>query len=198
MASKATVKDKRRRNLSDTRARILGAAKQRFSVSNYEQVGVRDIAADAGVDPALVNRYFGSKEKLFTEVITGVFDLNTHLPADLKVDELGQHLANNLMRPEDPNNKDCDPLHLLLCSAVSPHASPAISTTFHAEFVKPLAKLIGGPDANLRAALICSYAIGFLTMRLALRSPAIKPKDTRKALELLGRAIQDCLKPSSA
>ena len=75
-----------------TRARILAAARIRFSSNNYESVGTRDIAADAGVDAALVNRYFGSKEKLFLEVIEGGFRVDEHLSDNL--DELGAHLVN--------------------------------------------------------------------------------------------------------
>ena len=60
---------KRRRDAADTREAILEAATRRFATHSYEHAGVREIAADAGVTAALVNRYFGSKEKLFDEVI---------------------------------------------------------------------------------------------------------------------------------
>ena len=45
------------------------AATRRFATQGYERAGAREIAADAGVTAALVNRYFGSKEGLFAEVI---------------------------------------------------------------------------------------------------------------------------------
>ena len=69
------------RNAGDTRARILAAARVRFSRDAYENVGTRDIAADAGVDAALVNRYFGSKEKLFDEAIQDAFAIKDHFDA---------------------------------------------------------------------------------------------------------------------
>ena len=69
------------RNAGDTRARILAAARVRFSRDAYENVGTRDIAADAGVDAALVNRYFGSKEKLFDEAIEDAFAIKDHFDA---------------------------------------------------------------------------------------------------------------------
>ena len=52
----------RGRNAAATRQAILDSARWCFSRDGYDQVGVRDIAARAGADPALVNRYFGSKE----------------------------------------------------------------------------------------------------------------------------------------
>jgi AcrR family transcriptional regulator len=189
------AKTKRSRNSEDTRARILKAAKIRFSIDNYDHVGVRDIAADAGVDAAMVNRYFGSKEKLFMEAIIGVFRLDKHLPEKPSLDKLGSQIAADLMSEDDccKWNDDCDPLQLLLRSAVSPTASSAVSEVFHNEFVLPLAKLIGGPNAKLRAAVICAYAIGFGTMRVIMKSRAIKPKDTKMAAALLAKSIQACV-----
>ena len=57
-----------------TRAAIFEAATRRFAYQGYEHAGVREIAADAGVDAAMVNRYFGSKEGLFAEVVEHAFD----------------------------------------------------------------------------------------------------------------------------
>ena len=63
---------RRRRDAAATREAILEAATRRFATQGYERAGVREIAADAGVTAALVNRYFGSKEGLFAEVIQRV------------------------------------------------------------------------------------------------------------------------------
>ena len=65
----ASTSPKRRRDAAATREAILQAATHRFTTKGYERAGSREIAADAGVTAALVNRYFGSKEKLFGEVI---------------------------------------------------------------------------------------------------------------------------------
>src|SRR5919197_3958281 len=48
-----------------SRAAILAAARDRFAADGYEKATIRAIAADARIDPALVMRYFGNKEKLF-------------------------------------------------------------------------------------------------------------------------------------
>src|SRR5882724_4641435 len=47
-----------------TRAAILAAARERFATDGYERATIRAIAADATVDPALVMRYYGTKEGL--------------------------------------------------------------------------------------------------------------------------------------
>ena len=59
----------RRRNASATQAAILSSARQAFARAGYDRVGVREIAKDAGVTAMFVNRYFGSKEQLFAEVV---------------------------------------------------------------------------------------------------------------------------------
>ncbi len=74
MNERAAEPGPRRRGSTATREAILEAAAGRFASSGYAGAGVREIAADAGVTAALVNRYFGSKEGLFTEVIEQAFD----------------------------------------------------------------------------------------------------------------------------
>jgi len=190
---------KKLRDAAKTRERILEAAKTHFFKNSYENVGVREIAADADVDAALVNRYFGSKEKLFTEVVTSVFCKEHHTskehPISMDLDKLGENLARHVMTGchERDSEKEFDSLQLLLRSAVSPTASPIIAKIFHDEKVLPLAEQLGGEDANMRAGLIISYFIGLLTMRVALKSPTINPADTEKIVKLLGSAIQTCV-----
>src|ERR1700710_1843272 len=65
----ATPAPTRRRDAAPPRAAILEPARQAFARAGYDGAGVREIAAGAGVTAMLVNRYFGSKEKLFAEVV---------------------------------------------------------------------------------------------------------------------------------
>lgn len=181
------------RNAAQTRERILAAARARFSRHSYENVGTRDIAADAGVDAALVNRYFGGKENLFAEVIENGFRLEDHLPDNL--DDLGSYLAMQVLAEGDNDEAEAfDALRVLLRAAGNPAIAAVVSERFHAEFVLPLAKLLRGRDAELRAALIASYVIGLATMRHGLDSPALSGAATRKAANIVAAAIQACVK----
>jgi AcrR family transcriptional regulator len=63
--SEGAVRRGRRPGAPDTRAAILAAARERFAASGFARTSVRSIAADAGVDPALVHHYFGTKDELF-------------------------------------------------------------------------------------------------------------------------------------
>lgn len=52
-----------------TKARILAAARELFAARGITEVTVRDIAAVAGVNHALVHRYFGTKEEMVAEIL---------------------------------------------------------------------------------------------------------------------------------
>src|SRR5271170_5768095 len=59
----------RKRDAEATRAAILAAAKKHFAKSGYDGAFLRDIAADAGADAALINRYFRGKDGLFAAAL---------------------------------------------------------------------------------------------------------------------------------
>src|SRR5258706_11761494 len=73
----------RRRNAAATREAILASARQAFARAGYDGAGVREIAAGAGVTAMLVNRYFGSKEQLFAEVIAATMAAPTILTKEI-------------------------------------------------------------------------------------------------------------------
>ena len=91
-------------NAAATRQAILEAATRRFATQGYQRAGVREIAADAGVTAALVNRYFGSKEGLFAEVIGRALDIR-HLIQGQRGD-LADYLARVMVYGrEDPRDR---------------------------------------------------------------------------------------------
>ncbi|MFF3754843.1 TetR/AcrR family transcriptional regulator [Streptomyces sp. NPDC002018] len=63
----------RKRDSAATKRAILDAAREVFTRSGYAAAGMREIAGLAGIDPRLISRYFGSKEKLFTQVVEEAF-----------------------------------------------------------------------------------------------------------------------------
>ncbi len=88
------------RNAAATRANILRAARDSFGKQAYEQVGLREIGADAGIDAALICRYFGSKEELFAEALasTGKEPMQT-LGGDRAT--FGDRVARTMLVPDD-------------------------------------------------------------------------------------------------
>ena len=64
--------DREKTRAQRTRQQIFDAACERFAEVGYEATTIRSVAKTAGVDPALVIRYFGSKQGLYDEVATGI------------------------------------------------------------------------------------------------------------------------------
>ena len=84
---------------SDTRERILVSARELFAQNGIDKTSIRAVAAAAGVDPALVHHYYGTKQQLFAAAI--------HIPIDpmavigplreTPVDEIGHTLPRLLL-----------------------------------------------------------------------------------------------------
>ena len=89
---------KRPRNAAATRQAILASARVAFARAGYEGTGVREIARGAGVTAMLVNRYFGSKVKLFEEaVVETMATTAVVMPEILKTPASGNAIARALV-----------------------------------------------------------------------------------------------------
>ena len=174
-ANEGTCSPPRGRNAAATRQAILDSARWCFSHDGYDQVGVRHIAARAGADPALVNRYFGSKKGLFAEAVSAKFDLNEIIAGDRAL--LGERLARYVLQKKTPSN-GYDPLVALLRSSSSEVAGGMLRDALVDGFVRPLAARLDGPDAMPRAELMGSILLGLLVYRTVIGG-AIPQNDER-------------------
>jgi AcrR family transcriptional regulator len=192
-----TVDNKRkapRLSAAESRARILAAARIAFTRAGYDTVGVREIAAAAGVDPAMVPRLFGSKEALFTLIADQAFSLEPAFEGP--IEGLGERVARHLLGPIRKTDPEAfDEFQFLLCSVGSPVAAQILSAALHADLIVPLSKRMSGADAEVRAALITAYVLGFAVLRAALGSPAIDTAEPDFVITKLGNAIQASLAP---
>ena len=161
-------KETSKRDAEASRARILEAAKIRFSQNSYEGAGIREIAGDAGVDPALVMRYFGSKEGLFREIASSAFDADDILSGGISA--LPQQAAEMLMGTLDSAEwrRGYDPLRLLLASIGSPAAGPILSDYLDRDFVGPIAAAMDLKERDERAVILAAQILGFALVRIAL------------------------------
>lgn len=176
----------RRKCAQTTRGAMLAAARSRFLTDSYENVGLRDIARDVGVDVALVSRYFGSKEELFREVLRGggerKFDEN--LPRE----ELPDHLVSMIMAKDESGDREpVEKLLIILRSASSPIASGIVHDAFRGDVLEPLADLIGGPHASVRASLALAMALGSTILCTIM---SVEPLNEADADVLRGRLRQ--------
>jgi AcrR family transcriptional regulator len=157
----------RPRNAAQTRADILASARRRFATEGYERTTLRAIAADVGVDAAMVTRYFGSKQDLFAAAVDFVIELPDLSNVD--PDEVAGLLLPRFFAVWEEDEKF---LALLRAAMTSPVAADALRRVF-AEQVAP--KLIAAtPDNPIpRIGLMGAFVIGLATTRYVLRNPPI-------------------------
>jgi len=143
---------------------MLAAARSRFLEESYDNVSLREIAGDAGVDVALVNRYFGSKEGLFKEVLSSgkkKFDGNR------TADEMPAYLAGIIIDDDcgDEPNENVERLLIILRSASSAKAAEIVRQSMIEDVLDPFVKLIEGNDPQMRASLCMALIMGAKVQR---------------------------------
>jgi AcrR family transcriptional regulator len=157
----------RTRNAGATRADILAAARRRFGADGFERTTLRAVAADVGVDPALVIRYFGSKQELFAAAADFTLDL-----PDLRGVDPDGIAAALLPRFFAVWEDDTTFVALLRAAMTSPVAAQAMRQVFAAQVAPALAAVT--PDhPGERAGLLGAFVIGLATTRYVLANPAV-------------------------
>jgi AcrR family transcriptional regulator len=162
--------ESRIRNAAATREKILASARARFLLESYDTVGLRDIAGDAGVDVALVGRYFGSKEELFKEVLRA--GRGALVTPGTRLADLPSYLASVVTRESGPDPEEVDSLLIILRSVSSPKAAAAVRDAVRADVLEPIAQMLSGEDAELRASFTLSILMGTTILRTIM---AVEP-----------------------
>src|SRR5688572_69165 len=126
----------RAKSAAATKQAMLEAAHGRFLRESYENVGLREIAGDVGVDVALVSRYFGSKEDLFREVL-GMGSNKEIFPAEIANDAIPAYLAALFLAQDDDPDERVERFLILLRSASSPVASQIVREALRRDVLMP-------------------------------------------------------------
>jgi AcrR family transcriptional regulator len=178
----------RTRNAATTRAAILAAARGRFAEEGYDVATVRAIATDAGIDPALVLRYFGSKEELLAAVLVECGTICDILNGPRE--EFGARAAKSLLA--DPVDSDkLTVLQIILRSGSSPKAGPMIRANSQTSFYEPMEAWLGGEDAPIRARALGAIIMGAAMSRGIDDNYGLDDEgDRRKLCERLAEILQ--------
>ncbi|OMC29625.1 hypothetical protein A5740_17810 [Mycobacterium sp. GA-1841] len=161
-------------------------AVKRFWRDGYASTSVRAIAGDVGVDPALVIRYFGSKENLFLETlpVQGFWDDVLSGP----LESLGADLVEFVLSRA---SQQVLRIHTTLVRASD---SPAVRSRLYEivdhSFIGMLGGRLPGRDPVLRARLIAAQ-VGGLLQSLAISDEALRECDPAAVIDFYGRAIQN-------
>lgn len=169
-----------------TKQAILASARHMFAHHGYAEAGVRAIAAHAGVNPALVARYFGSKLDLFEAALEASFDV-THFTRAGRED-FGKVLAADFCGPQAEANGT---VPMLILAAGDSAARDVALKVLMRQVVEPLKAWFGHPEQSERAAQLVTVVTGFFTYRLMLPLPTISGEPTPAMKRWLAETLQE-------
>ncbi|MEE3850432.1 TetR family transcriptional regulator [Gordonia sp. LSe1-13] len=164
----------RRRDAAATREALLQAARHLLAERGATQTTTRDIAAEVGVNQALINRYFGSKESLFVEAVRGGGASVSELIATSPI----EHLPEGILREVLDASASGRGSSALLAGVVNNDTiTEIIREMVEDTFTRGLGDRLGGDDAGLRAELLNALVVGIAVMREKIGSQALRAAD---------------------
>jgi len=188
----------RRAGDSKSSEAILEAARAQFAEHGYQGATIRAIAAEAGVDPALVHHFYGTKEALFaaamrlpvvpSEVIAAAFEGGL---AERPLGELVVHTALTLW--ESDGLKETF-LGLLRSAVTSEEAARMLREYVAESILGTLAKVVGVPgtkaEVEYRVAMVATQMLGLAMTRLVLGLPAVAEASVDELAAAIGPSVE--------
>lgn len=175
----------RRKGKPETRAALVEAVRRRFVADGYGAVTVRQIAADAGVDPALINYFFGGKRELFAAAMALAVN-----PADVvaglldgPLDGLAERLLRGLVTTWDDPGSGSPLVSLVRATTGDEQLAELLRGFATQELIGPISRALG-EDSPLRGAAVATQLLGLVYARyvLGLEPHASADPDTLVAL----------------
>ena len=184
----------RRKGAPDTREAILASAREAFADKGFDGASVRVIATGAGVDPALVHHYFGTKEQLFLATVEVPVDPGDFVPLALDGDD--DHLGERVVRMflsvwDDPRTGP--PLLALVRTGLQHDWSARLLREFvTAQILRRIIARLDVPpaEAPIRAALVASQMLGLGMTRYVLKVEPLATLDIDTLVPLIAPTIQ--------
>lgn len=171
-----------------TRAAILVAARQLFAKQGYERTTVRDVAERAHIDPAMVIRYFGSKDGLFARAAS--IDLELPSPEAVDPNDIGQRLIEHFLEIWEGAGSKQGMAVLLRSAASNSFAAGKMREAFLAQVMPFIAAVGDRASAPRRAGLVSSQLLGLAVCRYVLRLPPVVALSRQEIIAALGPTLQ--------
>lgn len=182
------------RSGAQSRQRILDAARALFREHGYRATTVRAVAAEAGVDPAMVFYFFGSKQGLFSATV----DMAAAVPVAIAawsaggLEGIGERIVRTVVESFDASERT--PLVLLARSAPTHDESAALLLEFiEQEVTGRLVALLDTPDAALRVGMVNVQILGLAVARYLVRIEPIASASPDQLIARFGPIVQHCL-----
>ena len=192
MASAGRRRTGRRPGESGTREGIARAARRRFAKLGYQRTTIRAVAKEAGVDPALVMHFFGSKQRLFASVMGPPFDPEEVIPEILAGprSQVGMRYARFAVGTlENPRSRELV-TGMLRAAASEPAGARMVRETFAGRIVGAISESLDVADAELRASLVASQIIGVAIARYIIRVEPLASLDSEALTDAIAPTLQ--------
>jgi AcrR family transcriptional regulator len=176
-----------------SRQRIVDAARERFMRDGYDKATVRAIAADAGVDVAMVYYFFDSKEGLFTaSALTGREHPLHQLAAllDEGTEQIGPRLVRRFLEHWEEGAVFEPFMTLWRSAAIHPQARKVLHDSLAGPIAKRVAREFGVADAELRVELVASHLAGLAFARYQLEIEPLASTTVDDLVSWLGPTVQ--------
>lgn len=164
--TRATAPAPRRRDAAQTRRLLLATASTRFARDGYAATTVRDIADDAGVNVALISRYFASKEGLFEACLSAAASEVRRASDDTPAEEIAAAMARRMAGTG--HDSGLPETLLLLLRSSGDERVDEIRRGFLLSIAEKLAATTGGRSDLLRAEILLGAALGITLLRSSL------------------------------
>lgn len=190
MSSDALPREQRRQR---TEAAILEAARELFAEAGFERATIRAVAARAGIDPALVMQYHGSKERLFAAAARWPSEHETVLAAG--PDDLPAAALADLFARFEGEDREAAVALMRNC-LTHPTATAVMRDEVMCERAAGVARTLEGPDAELRAGLIGACLMGLGMARYLIELPAVAGASREDLERLMTPVLRALVDPS--
>ena len=173
-----------------TRQRIMDAAQDLFAENGYDHVSVRAIAERAGVNLALINRYFGSKRDLFHGVLNASVVFPDIVGGDFAT--LPVRLARYVVGRATGADEPSPAIRALLRSSNSPEVRQILAERMRTILFEPMVARISGPEAETAAAIVTAVVSGAQSVRQLLGPEVMAAGGTETAVRRLTAVFDAC------
>jgi AcrR family transcriptional regulator len=171
-----------------TRSSILEAAREIFGREGYERTTIRDIAAAASIDPAMVIRYFHSKDELFGRIAN--FDLRLPDPASIDRNRIGEALVTHFLNIWEGENAVPGLIVMIRSAASNEFAAQKVHEVFARQVLPMLTSIGDREDAPNRAGLVASQLIGLAFGRYVIKFAPVVALSRERIIRDIGATIQ--------
>ena len=182
----------RRPGASGTRDAILDSARQNFGDNGYDSTSIRRVAQDAGVDPALVHHYFGTKEQLFVAAME--LPLN---PADLIAplllgdrDRLGERVVRTFLSVWDSEPMRAPMLAMIRSAVQHDQAAAMVREFIEGVIVARAIETLDVDHVQWRANLVATQVLGLAIGRYIIKIEPLASASQDEVVSAIAPTVQ--------